>query len=1058
MSSKNNYTVAQIKDGQTQQDRMPAWLDPKKVPLDDRSRKQLLQYIYTISKELNYFDHSTLTDNPEGNWQELLNYNQPDFEQLYEVLLQLESKRSLPPHFSLLFTFLELYKEPQRLLNNVTGRHLDFYYEEVLGLKKNLPVPDKAHVVFELKKNTAACLLKANETKLDAGKDALKKELVYQLTHDIIVNSSKVEQLKSLWIDASNRNTLRFAAIANSTDGLGAELDKNNPRWNAFGHESLPVAQIGFCLASDVLLMEEGRRRVSVTLALSGLPTKLMSANGFKGLFLVSATAKEGWTDFKTVTPELHLSLATGSEFSFSFSFSEDDPAIVEYDAAVHGENFETDKPILKILLNSSADPGYNYLKNASLVTANINVAVTGMTTLQLENDFGILNAKKPFLPFGSSPEADANCWIGSQEVFGKQLSRLQVNLEWKDIPAADLGDYYKGYATVSNSSFTANATFADEGGWVVENDTHNLFHQKNAQLKDENNVSVRFTFKNETRKEWKQQGYYSAGVPFAVQRSAGKTLKQELKSKAQFYSVGLMPDNFTLFVPGKRKVVKVRKANAVMRNGFLHLSLNRGFLFRRYREKFTKQVLDFSKGTATSIDPYNEPFAPEVQTITLDYNAYTGDVSFTNQSLRNYTSAAIQLFHIGPFGQMREHAYARENTGFLTSKQVKLLPQYQSDGNFFIGLSGLQANDSVCLLFQVADGSANPDVPKADLKWSVLCDNYWKNLSNLDFIFDTTNDLLTSGVVKLVIPKEATTVNTIMPDGFLWLKISMIRNADAVCQLIDVKANAAIVEFENKGNDPLHFKEALSAGSIKKLQAPVGAIKSVSQPYASFGGKMQEQNDAFYTRVSERLRHKQRAVTSWDYERQLLQQFPSIYKVKTINHASASSFEAAGNTLTVVVPDLTNQNAINPFQPKVDKNTLDNIKALLDEHSTSWATHHVINPIYEPMKVAISIRLKKGYEFNYYQHEIDTILKNFLSPWVSAKSNGISFGGKVTESHIVKLIEGLAYVDFITSLQLFQSFDGGVSFSACKQFAAASGPASILVSHMAHEVKQSNP
>jgi hypothetical protein len=77
----------------------------------------------------------------------------------------------------------------------------------------------------------------------------------------------------------------------------------------------------------------------------------------------------------------------------------------------------------------------------------------------------------------------------------------------------------------------------------------------------------------------------------------------------------------------------------------------------------------------------------------------------------------------------MREHAYLRNQTGFLKDTKVKLLPQYTSEGNFYIGLSGIAANDSVCLLFQCADGSADPQLPKVDIVWSVLCDNYWKKI-----------------------------------------------------------------------------------------------------------------------------------------------------------------------------------------------------------------------------------------------------------------------------------------------------------------------------------------
>src|SRR5204863_1974344 len=252
----------------------------------------------------------------------------------------------------------------------------------------------------------------------------------------------------------------------------------------------------------------------------------------------------------------------------------------------------------------------------------------------------------------------------------------------------------------------------------------------------------------------------------------------------------------------------------------------------------------------------------------------------------------------------------------------------------------------------------------------------------------------------------------------------------------------------------PQHLKQPLPANTISKLQKPNAAIKSVTQPYASFGGQMKEESNSFYTRVSERLRHKERSISVWDYERLLLQHFPSVYKIKCIPHTSDKSFADAGHTLTVVIPDLTNQNAVNPFQPRVDKNTLDNMTSFLKSHSTAWAEHHVINPAYEPVKITVEVKMKTGYEFNYYSKELDQVLKNYLSPWISGSATQIHFGGKVTESQIVKLVEDLDYVDYITSLQVWQSTDGGKTFTLCKNYAEETGLASVLVSHTQHEIK----
>jgi len=1042
MSTKAiDYKVILKRDGQTQGQRLPQWLDPSIVPIDARTKEDFFEYLKAIAKEINFYDldkiHNTVVVN--GSWEDFFNLDTNE-------LTDLAAQASLPPHIALWNAFIELHEKPKRLMNTLTRRHLDFYYGDVLRLKKKDPLADMAHVVFELKKNTADTLLIKGTTLL-AGKDKIKKELHYQLTHDIIVNKSKVEQLKSLHVNAGNANMVRYAPVANSSDGLGAALDKANPRWNAFGDARLPAAQVGFCLASDVLKMKEGNRSITVDLILNNLPPAALESSLRSNLFKVSITGEKGWIGPKVITP----GVTSGDKvFNATFTFNVDieEPAIAVYDRLLHGGNLDTRHPVLQVLINNEKqDFGYKDLAAAELLGATIKVEAKGIKNLLLENDHGAIDTKKPFYPFGSTPEKNSNFFVGSEEAFSKRLKSFSLDVEWKNVPASNLSTYFSGYrGSHSNEHFTARAAFKDGFNWDGNPPDVKLFNSSNAQ------VNTTWEFTNPAFAV-KRSIHYFPELSLKASRYSGLPLQQRLTSNMAYLMPAFSPLLYTnVHAYYKPFFIGMVDAYKAVRKGGMTLRLRRDFLFKQYRENYTKEVM-LNSTTPANLNLPNEPFAPQMQSIVLNYVATTAKTSFTGTTINDYVDEEVEFFHYGAFGQMREHAFARSQYSFLNNQIVKLFPEYSNEGEFFIGLSGLKAQDSVCILFQTADGSANPDKLKADIQWSVLCDNYWKDLNNEDFIFDTTNEFLTSGIINFVIPREATTINTILPDGLLWLKAAIAKDADAVCSLIDVQSNAAIALFDNQDNDPSHFADPLPANTIKKLDPEIGSITGIKQPYASFGGLVQENEEAFYTRVSERLRHKERGITLWDYERLILQHYPNIHKVKCINHASANSFYHPGNVLVVVVPDLTNRNAMNPLQPKVDKNTLDGIYTLLQNHCSSWVTTQVSNPYYEPVKISVRIKLKRGYEFNFYEKIVDRKLQEFLSPWIKNAGGGIYFGGKITASMIVKFMEELEFVDFIADLSLSHSTDNGNTFVTSVNLVEASSPASILVSSDHHEI-----
>ena len=263
------------------------------------------------------------------------------------------------------------------------------------------------------------------------------------------------------------------------------------------------------------------------------------------------------------------------------------------------------------------------------------------------------------------------------------------------------------------------------------------------------------------------------------------------------------------------------------------------------------------------------------------------------------------------------------------------------------------------------------------------------------------------------------------MASGYHWIRVAVQKDSDAICKLIDVKCQAVLAKFKDNNNDPDHLRIALPADSISKLVKSDNAVKEISQPYASFNGEVAEESSDFYTRISERLRHKQRGITIWDYERLVLQNFPSVYKLKCVNHTlfegtlTNYSEIAPGHLTLIVVSNVQNKNAVDPLRPKTSLSILDDIYEFITKLNPMAATVHVKNPIYEEVKMKFNVKFLKD-DIGYYQTKLEQEIKAFLSPWASGCATDIVFGGRIHKSVILNFVEERSYVDYVTCFEMF--------------------------------------
>lgn len=909
------------------------------------------------------------------------------------------------PHYALFLAFLRLFGHVRETANGITARHLDFYYREILGLKERPAESGHVHLLAELARQTADYDF-APGAVFRAGKDAEGRDAFFANVQDRVANRALVATLSTLYRHGSEPvaggmlDEGRYFAAP-----VAGPLEPADPPWHPFFAKTytdgaltaiaMPEAEIGFALASHYLLMAEGDRMIYLELTVDGLTGA--AGEDYKDDIRCFVTTADGWLERPAVIFAVY---EDGVTMGLTVQLSGADAPTAPYAAKVHGYAFDTELPMLRVMLRQDRTRPYAYaaLQEVTVREIGIRTFAASVKSLAISNDFGPVDPSKPFQPFGASPVAGSSLTIGSKEVFQKTLLQASVAIDWLAPPAAFTG------TTVPNVEIDVLSAGAWEG----------------------------------------------SGTPAVAVTAEDFPLTAGLTGP-----VLDRPD----FTPDDPYTVSARQ-------GFIRLRLTGDFGQGSYQPALIAYIAGGATGTAPT-----PPVGPTATALSLSYTA-GATLSLDTASADAFRTRPARFYHVAPFGVAERHP-ALDGTD-----PVSLLPPFafrrdgatvRSEAEFTIGVTGLAPPQTLSLLFQVADGTANPLAikPARHIDWSYLRGNYWVPLET-SAVEDATAGLVKSGIVALAVPADATSDGTLMPAGQHWIRAAVSEKSDAVCALRLVAAQALEAVFADRGNAPGFSATPLPAGTVAKLEKPDSAVKAISQPFPGFGGRGAEPSESFRTRVSERLRHKDRAIMLWDYERLILQAFPQVYKVKCLNHTQFDPDEsgtglyrelAPGHVTIVTIPDLKAQTQIDPLKPYTSLGTLEEIAAFLRQRTSCFAQLHVRNPQFEAVRVRFALRLFDGYDETYYTRLLGQAITRFLSPWAFGEAGSPSFGGSIHKSTLIGFVEAQPYVDYVTDFQLFHDI-GGVRGTVDLDRAEASRAVSVLVSApaTAHEINVLHP
>ena len=1046
------------------------------------------------------------------------------------------------PQAALLLTFLKLMGRARAGMNRLTDRHLDFHYRELLALQPRPPAGDCVHVVFELAKARESFPVPAG-TALNAGADATGVPVVFETRDEIVVNRGALDPehgLKTVYVEADTTTTPRqvrniyAAPDADSADGLGAPLQGAERRWPTFGNTRMPYARIGFALASPMFRLAEGSRTIQVRFdltsaagVLAGQPEEDVERE-LIGNVRVQGTGPKGWVDLRTRSVNL-VTTGTTPYVEYFLDLAPDAPALVGFDATIHGEPFQTKHPVLRFVLDNrglparllpvtyrDSTPGYpsgtvvryegdlyrarvavpgpdftpyhhadkwervdgpfpsildysdetesyaagalvrfedkvyrarlaisaagfrpplhadrwepvehaypyRYFEGMAIRAIQLTVRVAGARNVLVESDAGPLSPAKPFAPFGPAPRTGSTFLIGYPEAFEKRLTRIEISLRWSSFPDwsaysdQSLAGHYAQYKTTggativnANSYFTAAAHVLDDD-WKALASPLTLFNTPSGATAPAVDRTFSWSFNN-------------AGHPSLPRRPP--------KAAPKRFQSGL----------GR---------------GFLRLTLNKSFLHELFPKALAQYSGELARGVTTT--PPNPPYTPTISQISLGYTAEE-TIDYTAWTRAHAEARLEQLFHIAPFGHQEVLPLPAATAPPPVLASDTLVPIFPAEGTLYLGVIRLKPPQNLSFLFQMAEGSEDPELRPQKVRWSHLTGTGWVDFGPTELLADSTSGLIRSGIVQLAVPRTVAGQTTLLPAGRHWIRAVVERDSRAVPDAIAVFPQAVRACFRDAGNDPARLAFPLPKETIAKLVVGQAAIKSVAQPYASFGARMRESAGAFRVRVAERLRHKGRAITLFDYERLVLARFKEVYKVRCLTHTDDASEYAPGHVRVVVVPDLRNKNAVDPLRPRLSLGRLEEIRDYLLELASGFVDIRVVNPDYEEVRVRFDVRFHPGRDEQYYKRQLEQDVIRFLSPWLYDEAVDLTFGGRVHRSSILNFVDEREYVDFVVDFEMDHTFTRAGHVAPETRLdveeAATTRSSAVLVSAATHEVR----
>ncbi|GAA3625766.1 hypothetical protein [Flavivirga jejuensis] len=956
------------------------------------------------------------------------------------------------PHVALILSFLKLYKHIQDKFNNLTKKHLDYYFQELLGQSKKRKEPERTPVFFELAKEAKGVVL-PNKTVLMGGIEEDGEEILFETMEDLNISKATLTDLVTIYIannlhiSPHNKAGLITGIYENTIEDV-LELNPNNTPLQLFGQDGFeatelyPIShsEIGWAVSGPIFILKEGLRKVTLNFNIekeslsafkkqmqkitkdTGTKEKVWIHRFFNQTFKLSLTTNEGWffvTQFLSTIKETEKDY----QLTFSFSLAIDAPAITSYNKEVHKGTYKTGYPVLKIVLDKNkVYYPYSFLRHSRINTIHTKVEVQKLRNLEVYDQYGRQDTSKPFYLFGPQPGKAAACYVGYDEWRYKSLTALDFKVKWYQISNANLAAIYRQYPEkIKADSFKISISSLSNRKWKASKKSLQaipLFHKTNDDIETETLINI-----------------HEPVILKMVPDFEHKETPVFDEAKNGYFRWQLVAPDF----------------------GFGH-----DIYTALVNEKVLEIAKDPKKARKKNIQIPPTPFSPEVQYIEASYTAEQEFILHSEEGKRTDKRFPFELFHIHPFGLL--------STATQTYvKNRSLLPYFEDKGYLYMGIKDVTPLEELSFYFKIETQRVGVITKEPlEISWEYLLGEYWKRTSSTFLLYDGTDHFQHSGIIRIKMPKHLEHHHPLFEKEKAWLRLSVSNTLSSqMGKVVCIQLNG--VETIRKINKKSSSQTTVTKpNTIDAIYTPIPGIKSVLQPFIPTGGVVTEKQQDFYTRVSERLFHKKRGVLPSDFEVLILEAFSQVYQASCFPSTLFPKDVPPGTIQIMVLPFIYEDTP--EGERKFNGYTLKKIKQYIEGLCMHHKSLIISNAFYETIRVSCTVTFDDAYETGTALQKLITTINRFIAPWIlQDNENGVNTSPQhqilhpsSLLSHLLALPEVL-YISGLSMVQIHQfEKDKTYDYRETMGMDEEAGlqptkPWSVFVPSMAHNIEVVN-